>query len=465
MLSLNSSYSSLEPVCPPSAVSYPLGVTGVAPWAFPNPAVFPYTSDSNTDPTAYNGVSNRSAVRRVTNGISDAPTTVTGAAARRMPVSLKAAQFDAATRMPQSLPRAPPLGSERRGTQKPDARSLCTATTLFLSDEDEENEGEEKEEEPSSMNRGYRCLVEYMDRCLPPVADSDSSKEADWRDVQAALTPTLLPALRFHDLVFGHELGRGSFGVVKYARMIARGKPRSEWPEYAVKVVSADTMAREGYSKGALREMAVLQTVCHPGFARLISSFRYTHSAYLVLEYAGGGDLHSLIIRVSGRRGPVSHPLTHLCARFVLGEVSAALLSLHDMGLAYNDLKPENVLITDVGHVKIGDFGACRPVTPSAVEVLEDGLRRLAGGGALRNGDWRDSGPEIPELESKEDYSDCDVIDSRYGEVATSTRYYLHSESRDWMKVPVMKTNRNNQTSLRTARSSDHHECSLARQD
>jgi serine/threonine protein kinase len=43
--------------------------------------------------------------------------------------------------------------------------------------------------------------------------------------------------------------------------------------------------------------------------------------------------------------------------------VTAALLSLHDLGLSFNDLKPENILVTEIGHVKIADFGACRGVT------------------------------------------------------------------------------------------------------
>lgn len=43
---------------------------------------------------------------------------------------------------------------------------------------------------------------------------------------------------RFHDLVFGHELGQGSFSSVKYARQITKGKSRSDWPEFAVKIIS-----------------------------------------------------------------------------------------------------------------------------------------------------------------------------------------------------------------------------------
>jgi serine/threonine protein kinase len=39
--------------------------------------------------------------------------------------------------------------------------------------------------------------------------------------------------------------------------------------------------------------------------------------------------------------------------RFVLGEVVAALTFLHDFGFSYGDLKPENVLLTERGHVKV----------------------------------------------------------------------------------------------------------------
>ena len=39
--------------------------------------------------------------------------------------------------------------------------------------------------------------------------------------------------------------------------------------------------------------------------------------------------------------------------RFVLGEVGAAIHFLHDLGFSYGDLKPENVLITELGHIKV----------------------------------------------------------------------------------------------------------------
>ena len=72
--------------------------------------------------------------------------------------------------------------------------------------------------------------------------------------------------------------------------------------------------------------------------------------------------------------------------RFVIGEVVAALSSIHDAGFVFGDLKPENILITESGHVKVADFGACRPVSEAAMKSLNrsrDALR------TLRDGDWR----------------------------------------------------------------------------
>lgn len=44
---------------------------------------------------------------------------------------------------------------------------------------------------------------------------------------------------------------------------------------------------------------------------------------------------------------PISHD------RFLCGEIVAALLSIHELGFSYGDLKPENVLITEIGHIKV----------------------------------------------------------------------------------------------------------------
>lgn len=168
-------------------------------------------------------------------------------------------------------------------------------------------------------------------------------------------TPTLLPGLMFHDLAFGRELGSGSFSVVKYAKKIVKGSPAPTWPEFAVKVISTDAIRRLGYEPSIQRELAVLRVLSHPGCARLVASFRWRGGAYFVLEYGSRGDLHTQITTMGS--------LDEACTRFVMGEVIAALHSIHKQGFVYGDLKPENIVLTSSGHAKLTDFGAVRPVT------------------------------------------------------------------------------------------------------
>ena len=186
--------------------------------------------------------------------------------------------------------------------------------------------------------------------------------------------------MKFHDLVFGHELGSGAFSTVRYARHIHRDKSKAAWPEYAVKVVSAEKIRQEGYEANIEREIAILKLMDHPCVSRLISSFKYTESYYLVLEYASDGDLHDVVTRQGA--------LPELATRFVACEVAAAILALHAKGFAYVDLKPENVLLTAGGHIKLADFGGARPLTEVAREALWSHRGHL---GRMRDGGWRTS--------------------------------------------------------------------------
>jgi len=224
---------------------------------------------------------------------------------------------------------------------------------------------------------GYAFVEAYMEKLKPPKEDSEEGASS-WSKAQMAETPTLLPDLKFHDLVFGHDLGAGAFGVVRYARLIDKTKTRSHWPEYAVKIISTEKIREYGYESSVQREIAVLRLLSHPGIARLVSSFRFKEGAYLVIEYASGGDLHGLL-RKHGS-------LDHASARFVVGEIVAALASIHELGFVFSDLKTENVLITEPGHIKLTDFGACRPVTAKAKELLRDVSKNILRD--LRDGSW-----------------------------------------------------------------------------
>lgn len=249
-------------------------------------------------------------------------------------------------------------------------------------------EKEEEAEAPEQELSGIDRVHEYM-KMLCPDGAAQAAGATSWEAALMAETPTLLPCLKFHQLVFGAEdLAAGAFSVVRYARTIVKDKTQSQWPEYAVKVINTKTIQEHGYEACVNREICVLKMLSHPGIARMVSAFRWRDGAYLVLEYAARGDLHSILVQ----QGKLSEDT----ARFLLGEVIAALTAIHEIGFVYGDLKPENIVLTSSCHAKLTDFGGCRPLTPEARQRTQQSLLQR-----LRDGDWRakdDSGEVVDNL-------------------------------------------------------------------
>ena len=82
----------------------------------------------------------------------------------------------------------------------------------------------------------------------------------------------------------------------------------------------------------------------------------YDHGRpYIVMEFVEGSTLRSIITRDA--------PMTPLRAIQMIEPVAAALAVAHDAGLVHRDVKPENVLISNRGAVKVADFGLARVMT------------------------------------------------------------------------------------------------------
>lgn len=140
-------------------------------------------------------------------------------------------------------------------------------------------------------------------------------------------------------------LGAGQFGCVS---LVAEDSGR----KYALKALWKGQLLATGQAHTVLRERDLLRAVEHPFVARLERSFQDERRLYLLMEPVLGGELFALL-----------HIVGHLdesMARFYAACVYEVLRYLHERGIVYRDLKPENLLLDASGYPKLVDFGVAK---------------------------------------------------------------------------------------------------------
>lgn len=84
----------------------------------------------------------------------------------------------------------------------------------------------------------------------------------------------------------------------------------------------------------------------------MISLSKQEHYLFMVLEFQAGGEIFYHMNKVQR--------FSEKMAKFYFSEILLALEYLHSRNIFYRDLKPENVLLDEEGHVKLADFGISR---------------------------------------------------------------------------------------------------------
>ncbi|KAL8234921.1 hypothetical protein R6Q59_021021 [Mikania micrantha] len=146
------------------------------------------------------------------------------------------------------------------------------------------------------------------------------------------------------------RVGSGDIGNVYLCQIRSQmvvGLPNSF---YAMKVVDREALAIRKKLQRAEMEKEILSGLDHPFLPTLYAEFDASHYSCLIMEYCPGGDLHAARQRQPSKCFNISS------AKFYGAETLLALEYLHMMGIVYRDLKPENVLIREDGHIMLSDF-------------------------------------------------------------------------------------------------------------
>lgn len=153
---------------------------------------------------------------------------------------------------------------------------------------------------------------------------------------------------RIADYQLVDALGQGGMATVY------RGLPYDNLdPEraVAVKVIASDLARQRDFARRFEREAEICARLDHPNIVRVLSWGEHQGRFYLVMEFVRGQTLGDLLEQA--RPAPDQ-------ARKVLSDLFGALVYAHSRGVVHRDLKPDNIMLTDKGLLKVMDFGLAK---------------------------------------------------------------------------------------------------------
>jgi hypothetical protein len=142
-------------------------------------------------------------------------------------------------------------------------------------------------------------------------------------------------------------IGRGGMGQVW------EGQDQRLGRRVAVKILTREVLADRAEPNDLVRrfarEAAVMAGLQHPGVPAVYDAGTYDGGLFLVLELIDGCTLGDLIAEQG--------PLPVAWAAGIAAQMAAVLTSAHERGFVHRDVKPQNVMLTRDGTVKVLDFG------------------------------------------------------------------------------------------------------------
>ncbi|KAK5813412.1 hypothetical protein PVK06_028862 [Gossypium arboreum] len=192
------------------------------------------------------------------------------------------------------------------------------------------------------------------------LADADVSEE-DQNNLLKFLEKKETEYMRLQRHKIGVEdfelltiIGKGAFGEVRICREKTTGQV------YAMKKLKKSEMLRRGQVEHVKAERNLLAEVDSNCIVKLYFSFQDDDFLYLIMEYLPGGDMMTLLMR--------KDILSDDEARFYVAETVLAIESIHKHNYIHRDIKPDNLLLDRYGHLRLSDFGLCKPLDCSTLQ-------------------------------------------------------------------------------------------------
>mmetsp|Transcript_29925 Transcript_29925/g.75371 ORF Transcript_29925/g.75371 Transcript_29925/m.75371 type:complete len:821 (+) Transcript_29925:91-2553(+) len=142
-------------------------------------------------------------------------------------------------------------------------------------------------------------------------------------------------------------LGCGGFGAVELWEHKVTGNT------YALKGLSKGYVVKTGMQESVMNEKNILLMTNSFFIIKLYETYNGSQTLYFLLEPALGGELYATYNR-KGFHGSEKH------AKYYIAGTVFAFEHCHERRIIYRDLKPENLLLTEAGHIKLTDMGLAK---------------------------------------------------------------------------------------------------------
>ena len=152
------------------------------------------------------------------------------------------------------------------------------------------------------------------------------------------------------------ELGSGNFGSVN----LVRNKKNKQF--YAIKALDLEQVKKENLEVCVELEKNVLLKTDHPFIMKMVKYLKNENYIFFINEYIKGKELWDVIRDI----GLLNKEQT----QFYIASILLAINHLHKKKIIYRDIKPENVMVSVKGYIKIIDFGTVKEIEDRTSTII-----------------------------------------------------------------------------------------------
>ena len=158
-------------------------------------------------------------------------------------------------------------------------------------------------------------------------------------------------SITLDQLTYLISLGSGSYGNVSLVKTTKKNYL------YAIKNISIKQTLYNNLTANIELEKSILLSIDHPFIVKLVKTLKDDKFLYFLMDYIRGKELFDVIRDID--------ILSKSQTLFYGASIMLAVKYLHERKCVYRDIKPENIMVTENGYIKIIDFGTAK--------ILKDG--------------------------------------------------------------------------------------------